>query len=180
MEDPPDDAYGRVTNPQRFAPLIPATNQLISDLERQFEVTVTRGPAAPWKSSTVQVIETVQITPVRPDQAPLAITFTSFPGLSLHAGAWKDIALPACGCDACDEDAEGELRDLAKYSEALTSGEFCERITGRIQPVLTHSWKGKAWSSSGTVTLSRSRAAKLRAQTVQPPDSGQWRPWTRR
>lgn len=179
MEDPPEDAYGRVTNPQRFAPLIPAANDLISELERRFDVTVTRGPATPWKSD-IKALESVWITPVRPDQAPLTVTFTSFPGLSLHAGAWQDIALPACGCDACDEGAEEELRNLAKYSEALTSGELCERIIGRIQPVLTYSWKGKTLGRSGTGTLSRSRAAKLRAQKIQPPDDGQWRAWTRR
>ncbi|MFV9460193.1 DUF6226 family protein [Rhodococcus sp. NM-2] len=66
--------------------------------------------------------ELVTITPAQRDQAPLTITFTSFPGLYLRAGAWQDFALPACGCDACEEDAEYVLRELAEYAEALTAG----------------------------------------------------------
>lgn len=45
VEDPPAEAYGRVTNPERFAPLIPAAEDLITNLEHRFEVTVTHGPA---------------------------------------------------------------------------------------------------------------------------------------
>ncbi|WP_241961776.1 DUF6226 family protein [Rhodococcus opacus] len=37
MEDPPEDAYGRVTNPERFASLIPAAEALIADLGRRFD-----------------------------------------------------------------------------------------------------------------------------------------------
>ncbi|EID77478.1 DUF6226 family protein [Rhodococcus opacus] len=150
VEDPPAEAYGRVTNPERFAPLLPAAEDLIADLERRFDVSVARGPAPPSESATVELVELVEITPIRVDQAPLAITFTSFPGLYLDAGAWAHIALPACGCDACDESAEDVLRELAEYSEALTAGQLSERITGRFRPILEHSWDGEGWVRSGT------------------------------
>ena len=178
MDDPPEEAYGRVTNPERFAPLIPAAEELISDLARRFDVTISRGPAAPSKSKTVAMLETVRITPVRRDQAPLTITFTSFPGLYLDVGAWQHIALPACGCDACDEDAEDALREMAEYKEALTAGQLSERITGKLRPVLEHSWDGNGWGRSGKTPLSGERAAELRARPVQPPADGRWRPWS--
>ncbi|TQC48026.1 hypothetical protein EEB14_17470 [Rhodococcus sp. WS4] len=176
MEDPPAEAYGRVTNPDRFAPLIPAAEDLITDLKRRFEVTVSRGPAPTSKSRTV--VELVEITPIRVDQAPLAITFTSFPGLYLDAGAWEHISLPACGCDACEEDAEDVLRELAEYSEALTGGQLSERITGRFRPILEHSWDGDGWCRSGKMRLSAARAAELRAELLRPPPDGRWRPWS--
>ncbi|MBJ8342516.1 hypothetical protein JGU71_26860 [Antrihabitans sp. YC3-6] len=178
--DPPEEAYGRVTNPQRFAPLVPAATTLAADLERRYDVTVSRGPAKQWSSSTVIPLETIRIRPVRPDQAPLTITVTSFPGLYLTVGAWQHIALPSCGCDACDEDADDGLRELERYVEALTSGQLSERITGTVQLRLEHSWKAEAWSRSGRGVLSRSRAMELRAKPVQPPPDGQWRPWTPR
>ncbi|WP_370180616.1 DUF6226 family protein [Rhodococcus wratislaviensis] len=40
MADPPEDAYRRVTNPERFASLIPAAEVLIADLGRRFDVAV--------------------------------------------------------------------------------------------------------------------------------------------
>lgn len=180
LEDPPEEAYGRVTNPERFAPLIPAAEDLVADLEHRFDVIVTRSAAPPSKSRTVEMMELVRITPVSAAQAPLTITFTSFPGLYLDAGAWVHIALPACGCDACDEDAENGVRALAEYSEALIAGKLSERITGRFRPILEHAWEGDSWSRSCRATLPASRAAELRAKPVQPPPDGRWRPWSPR
>ncbi|WAM16217.1 DUF6226 family protein [Rhodococcus sp. JS3073] len=180
MEDPPEDAYGRVTNPERFASLIPAAEVLIADLGRRFDVVVDRGPAPPSRSRTVATLELVTITPVQRDQAPLTITFTSFPGLYLRAGAWQDFALPACGCDACEEDAEDVLRELAEYAEALTAGRLSERITGRHRAVLEFSWEGDDWRRHGTTTLSAADVKELRARPVQPPADGHWWPWSPR
>ncbi len=180
LEDPQEEAYGRVTNPERFAPLIPAAENLVIDLERRFDVIVTRDTAPASKSGTIAMLELVRITPVSRDQAPLAITFTSFPGLHLDAGAWIHIALPACGCDACDDDAEQGVRELAEYSAALIAGKLSERITGRFRPVLEHTWEGGDWKRSGRMPLATSRAAKLRARPVQPPPDGHWRPWSLR
>ncbi|MGG7100718.1 DUF6226 family protein [Rhodococcus sp. 24CO] len=178
MDDPPEEAYGRVTNPERFTPLIPAAEELISDLARRFDVTIARDPASPSKSKTIATLESVRITPVHPDQAPLTITFTSFPGLYLDVGAWQHIALPSCGCDACGEDAEDAIRELAEYKEALTAGQLSERITGNLRPMLEHSWKGNGWGRSGNTPLSKERAAELRAGPVQPPADGRWKPWS--
>ena len=83
------------------------------------------------------------------------------PGLYLRAGAWQDFALPACGCDACEEDAEYVLRELAEYAEALTAG-------------------GDGWSRHGTTTLSVADVTELRARPVQPPADGHWRRWSPR
>lgn len=178
VEEPPEEAYERVTNPERFAPLIPAAEKLIADLERRFDVTVTRAPAAPWESSTVVPGESVRIVPTRADQAPLTITFTSLPGLYLEAGAWQRISLPACACDGCAEKVADVLRELAEYTDALTAGRLSERITGTVRPVLEHSWEGDGWGRSGKTPVRRSRAAELRAEALQPPADGRWRRWS--
>ncbi|SNT00503.1 hypothetical protein SAMN05421642_10838 [Rhodococcoides kyotonense] len=171
VEDPPEEAYGRVTNPERFAPLVPAAEELIADLQRRFDVTVTLGPGA-----TDRELRTMKVTPTQPDQAPLTITVTSFPGVYVAAGAWQQIALPACGCDACDEDADDAVQVLHEYCTAVVEGQLFERITGRR--ILEHTWKGADWSRSGKRPLSRQRAAALRSKAVQPPSGGHWRPWS--
>lgn len=180
MEDPPEDAYGRVTNPERFAPLIPAAEDLIVDLERRFIVTVSRGSAPPTKSQTVATLEQVKIVPAHADQATLALTLTSFPGLYLRAGAWTEVALPHCGCDACAETAEQLREELIECAEATAAGHLRERITGRFDPVFEHAWEGDGWGRSDKSWISASEAAQLRAQPVQPPVDGRWRPWSPR
>lgn len=179
MEDPPEEAYGRVSNPQRFAPLLPAADTLVADLVERFEVTVTRGPATPRPASAIQPIDSIRITPPYPDQAPLTITTTSFPGLYLEVGAWQHIALPACGCDACDEQVDDAVEDLIKYCTAAAEGRLYEHVDG-LRGVLEHAWDGDGWSSRGTRTLSPHHVSELRAGAVQPPADGHWRPWPRK
>lgn len=139
-----------------------AADKLVADLVRRFDVTVTRGPAVPWPASGVQPIESIRIAPPDSDQAPLTITTTSFPGLYLNVGAWQHIALPACGCDACDEQIDSAVDDLVKYCTALAEGKLTERIN-IFRRVLEHSWDGDCWSRSGTLALSPKRASELRA-----------------
>ncbi|AOD24694.1 hypothetical protein IM25_23805 (plasmid) [Rhodococcus sp. p52] len=176
MEDPPDQAYGRMSNPQRFAPLLLAADTLVADLAERFEVTATRGPATLRPASAIQPIESIRITAPHPDQAPLTITTTSFPGLYLDIGAWQHIALPACGCDACDEQVDDAVEDLIKYCTAAAEGRLSEHLDD-VHGVLEHAWDGDGWSSRGTRTLSFHRMSELRAGTVQPPPDGHWRPW---
>ncbi len=38
IEGPPDEAYSRVTNPERFQPLHAAATELLDRLEREFAV----------------------------------------------------------------------------------------------------------------------------------------------
>ena len=180
MEDPPDEAYERVTNPERFAPLVPAAENLVADLERRFEVIVTRGSAVGWLSSDVQPVESIWITPRLADQAPLTITTTSLPGLYLDVGAWQHIAFPGCACDACDEHVEDAVRELEMYCTALAEGRLSERVVGGLRPRLEHVWGGENWSSSGKLFVSRRRAAELRGTDVQPPEDGHWRSWSTR
>lgn len=176
MEDPPETVYGRVRTPQRFAPLIPAADTLVADLAERFEVMVTRGRATARPVSKVQPIETIWVTPPHADQASLTITITSFPGLYLDVGAWQHLALPACGCDVCDEQVHDVVEDLVKYCTAVAEGRFSERIDV-LRRVLEHAWDGDGWSSRGTRTLSERRMSTLRAGAVQPPPDGHWRPW---
>lgn len=61
VDDIPEAAYGRVTNPQRFEPLIAAGRALVADLERRFEVTVTHSvPPQATESTAVTVVDIVQ------------------------------------------------------------------------------------------------------------------------
>ena len=160
-----------VSNPQRFAPLTLAADALVANLAERFEVTVTRAPATPRPVSKVQPIETIRITPLQADQAPLTITTTSFPGLYLDVGAWQHLALPGCG-------REEQVHDRGSGQLLHGGGRGPAFRTYRCSPwSAEHTWDGDGWSSRGTRTLARRRVSTLRAGAVQPPPDGHWRPW---
>jgi hypothetical protein len=86
---PPDeDAYERVTNPERFIPLHPAAEAIVARLESRYEVeridlddVVEDG-----------VVRQVQLLPSA--GAPLTIRWTTFPGLHVRYGRWHDESFP--------------------------------------------------------------------------------------
>ncbi|MET0199122.1 hypothetical protein CH289_05990 [Rhodococcus sp. RS1C4] len=158
-----DEAYGRVTNPERFAPLVTAAKEFADDVATRFDVDVTRVAG----DAGSQVVEAVHFVPAQDDQAPLIVSFTSFPGVLLDVGASQRIALPACGCDACEEDVENLIGHLNRYLSALVSGQFYERI---VDSMVEHVWEGGNWRNSGRGPIPELRVAM--------PEDGRWKRWS--
>ena len=117
--EPEPDAYGRVTDPGRYQILHVTAERLLDDLARDFAVSRREGLASDPSRSTGQV-RMVELDPARPGVGRLRITFTSFPGLMVKLGQEREKALPACGCDACDEDPQELVEDLHNKVESLT------------------------------------------------------------
>ena len=78
--------------------------------------------------------------PRKATAAPLIVAFSAFPGLHIRFGHWCMIAFPSCGCDACNENAEGEIERLTSHINDVTAGRFREDIS--IHP------NGDAWRES--------------------------------
>ena len=70
----------------------------------------------------------VKLTPVDPNAAPIVMAFTAFTGLRVRFGRWYVEPFPDCGCDACDESAEGEIERLSEMVDDVTAGRFREAI----------------------------------------------------
>ncbi len=157
MERGDGSAYGRVTNPERYAPLHRAAAVVIAELQRAFDVTVVEvepeqgdvGPA---------VISAWRLTPSN-EGAPVTVTLTQFPGLYVRFGEWHEEAFPTCGCDACDE-LPGELaEDLRDKLWSVARGQFHET---------EHSYSftfphGSHWGSSKSPRWRRQRAREYPA-----------------
>jgi hypothetical protein len=110
---PVDDPHRPVTNPERFQMLHDGAHRLLDELERGY--VVTRGApdsGDPRGGYTGGVLEVVKLTPERPDQGALTVTFTGFPGLDVHFGWWHHELYPRCGCDVCDDDPSQLLEEL--------------------------------------------------------------------
>src|SRR4030095_14555690 len=85
-----------------------------------------------------------------PQAAPLAMAFTTFPGLTVRVGRWHRDAFPSCGCDACEETADGEAARLPHMVGAVTGGRFREALW---VPLVGEAWQeAEFWSPGGRHT----------------------------
>ena len=125
-DQPPDEAYGRVTNPERFEPLHSAILEMISKMEETFDVVRVEGYGLDEELEGKRDIvrPTVQLTPVNSTAAPITVTFSDFPGLFVRFGRWVTEPFPSCGCDACDESAANEIERLTELVDIVTAGGF--------------------------------------------------------
>lgn len=143
-EGPPEEAYSRVTNPERFRPLHGAALGLVERLRAEFDVEVEKGYDLPLPKIERRELDlpSVSLTPREPACAQIFIAFTDFPGIIIRLGKWKEDLFPNCGCDACDEDADEQIERMIEIFELVTGGGFLEAI--RIPRFLGDGWVGSA------------------------------------
>ncbi|TAL23202.1 MAG: hypothetical protein EPN99_04715 [Frankiales bacterium] len=121
-----DSAYGRVTNPERYAPLHRAAAVVIAELQRAFDVSVVEVESEPKQRDIGLTLTSAwRLTPSN-GGAPVTVTLTTFPGLYVRFGEWHEEAFPACGCDACDEQPGELAEDLREKLWAVARGQFHE------------------------------------------------------
>ena len=161
-EGPPDEAYSRVTNPERFLPLHQAALRLIRHLVSDYDVEMTEG----YDLSVLGIGKnrlarpSIMLSPGDSACAPVTVAFTDFPGISVRFGQWQEDGFPSCGCDACDEDADGEIARMTSVFESITVGGLLEAI--RIPRFLGDGWLGSALSGPKIPMTESQRAAELR------------------
>jgi hypothetical protein len=167
---PPSDAYGRVTDPERYRVLHGAARDLLDELPHDYSLDVLTGPSLDEDLARgVQIEETIRLQPESSGGAPLTIVLTTFPGLIVRYGEWHVEAYPACGCDACDEDP-AEL--IGRFRERVATV-----VTEGLTESLTHGWRRSVLAVE---------VGGARSETVRPRQKGDtgrkrgvrsWPPW---
>jgi len=181
--EPLPEAYGRVSNPERYRVLHRWGHELLDRLTADFAVDradVTGQEPSPFGDAAAPA---VRLVPRDAAAGPLTVVFTGFPGLAVRCGRWHQLVFPSCGCDACAEDP-GELREkLEEHVGALVSGNLAERL----------SQQGDWWLveydipgiASGSSKVRRAEAARGSGWFAAPFQSGSpgavhWSAWPRR
>lgn len=171
IDRPDEDAYGRVTNPERFQEVVDAAVALIGKLVEEFDVVQTPGSSAidfpNWPDAPA---ETIRLVPR--EGTPLAFLITDFPGVGIRFGEWETKAFPTCGCDACHEQPSEVAQKMSDLVEAAVGGSCVEELTKRK---LLRSFAG----SLGTAS-SKSRLERGEWRRLGQPGVHKWPPWTRR
>ncbi len=178
-EGPPQEAYSRVTDAERFRPLHVATEALLVELCVLFEVERVDGHDLDEEQALRGVARpSTRLVPRDAGAAPLVVTFTTFPGVRVRAGHWCTDAFPTCGCDACDETADGEAARLRRMVDAVVAGRFREEVS---VPLIGDGWQSwQLWWVDGRRASGRSRIGRRRARAMLAAAGHRsiaWAPW---
>ena len=170
IEGAPKEAYSRVTNPERFLPLHGAATELLDRLEREFAVERLEGPDADDELGKKSLARpAIRLTPHDPQAAPIVVAFSEFPGLHVRFGSWRTEPFPGCGCDACDETADGSMEEMTELVEAVVAGGFREAM--RVPLLLGPCWRESEFRFNDDYGRVR-RSAKPHLALPRPRDDG--------
>ena len=148
-DGPPEEACSRVTNPERFMPLHDTALEILAALEQRFDVERVEGYGLDEELAIRALVRpTIALRPIDPEAAPITVAFTDFPGLSVRFGKWSTEWFPVCGCDACAEDAEGEIERLTERVDCVAAGGFRETVV--YSPTW---WKPGRWLGAKPETV---------------------------
>jgi uncharacterized protein DUF6226 len=171
------EGYPRATRAGRFAVLHDTAERLIDKLDETY--TVERRETKESLNADGPLVRTVWVVPHCPAAAPLAVMFTDFPSIVLRLGRFYRRSMPACGCDACDEDAGALAADLRVQVTALVEGGLWERV----RRGLIGSWSetllvGPDFRVTQQMPLETAVARAARRDGFAA--AVQWAPWPRR
>lgn len=136
----PDEAYSRVTNPERWYILAARTDAWLDALATTGLATVERDATITWRSPPTGpiVARSDRASPVAPGAIPFVIGHSRLGGLDdvgvvLAVGAPADVVqwFPDCGCDACDAGSQNELEHLDEHIVSIVTGTFRRLSSGR-------------------------------------------------
>ena len=178
-EGPPDDAYSRVTEPERFAPLHGWALEVVARLQTEYEVTLYKDGVTDADLERSPLSRSLmKLTTTQDSSAPITIAFTDFPGLGVRMGRWFTDYFPSCGCDACDEMPEDEFERFTELLSDVVAGRFRESLyldsrgQGRSGREL---WCGEHRRRSGGSLVPRDKALQILGGETEI--ALEWTPW---
>jgi hypothetical protein len=179
VDGPSDDAYSRTSHLERFAPLHDVARALVAHLVETYEVEVEPVDRVGRPDAVAQpVVEGWRLTPA-PGQAVVTIGLTDFPGVMVETGLLGSAGVPHCGCDACDESAEGSADSFEQTVFDAVLGPFREwsrPSRDRSGGWVTGSETGSGWGEAQLELANVERDTLERAAGLP----ARWEPWTRR
>ncbi|GAA3605921.1 DUF6226 family protein [Agrococcus terreus] len=115
---PPDDAYSRVTHPERYAQLHEVADALLAHLLATYECEAVEDRELRAEDRELRAV----VVRAAPGTWPLRLSWTAFPGALAEVGDDVPAGGPICGCDACDETLERAVDALVVPVLDLAAG----------------------------------------------------------
>lgn len=173
-DGPPEEAYSRVTHPERFAPLLLVVDALLEYLVVNYVTAVDR--------STLP--DGTQRIALHPSTGAAVTITTTAESARIDAGALFRERMPDCTCDACDETAESEADRLEETLLSIAGGGLRELFPlgsrcWALRQLRTADGGGHASSGAPDPDLAPEQLAGIE-QTLSGLDDGWWPAWTLR
>lgn len=162
---PPEHAYSRVTQPERYAPLHGVADALVAHLVAVYDCAASEDATEEHELRAVRVRSVAGTAEIR-------IAWTDFPGVRARLGSAVEAGAPVCGCDACDEPLAETASELCDHVLATVEGQLRESFSPGRRSESANFPNSSSWTRS-----SRSRQ-ELRALAGRTPE--RWAPWPRR
>jgi hypothetical protein len=170
-EQPGHEAYGRVTNPERYQIVVDSARDRIAVLVKAYQVESEAGaPEVDFPDLAGDSAPVVRLQPA--DGAPIAFMFTDFPGVVVKVGEWGVRAFPACGCDACDEPPIEVAERLKDFVDAAIEGSYEEQLT---KQTLTYRYPSRRGALASEARLERGEWKQFGT-----PSTHSWSGWPTR
>ena len=129
-EGPPPEAYSRVTDPGKYAALHEIAYDVVAEFEHRYDVvradTTELSDRAP--DGITRPVAVLTLTPPDPGASAVAVVMDPFPGLIVRSGRSRQVHVPSCGCDACDETVEDCTAQLREHLTDIAEYGFSERL----------------------------------------------------
>ena len=179
VEGPPDDAYSRVTEPERFRPLHDWALETVARLQTEYEANLDEGAGMDAELERSPLSRaTLRLTPLQDSCAPITIVFTDLPGLAVRAGRWFTEPFPSCGCDTCDEMPDDAFEGFTRLLSAVVAGNFRESLY--LQPEGDGWCTREFWSADDFRRSGKSRVLRDEASQILNGEAEivlEWMPW---
>ena len=176
--EPPEEAYSRVTEPERFQPLHPWALELLAQLVADFEVECAEWDGPDGELERTQLARPlVRLTPEGANRAPIVVAFTASPGLAVRFGRWHVEMFPDCACDACDLMPEDAFEEFMELVDVVVLGRFREAL--HLTPE-GHGWQESEFRSVRYRRSGKSRVEYSEAVSMLGGESSltiEWMPW---
>jgi hypothetical protein len=181
--------------PERFRPVHAHALQLLARLESTYDVmrseAFASSPGVFYPPSALEELRAsfalppVLLTPRLPEAAPLAVAFTTPPGLIVHCGHWHEATFGAAFCSGEDSwtTAESEAERLDDLVGKVVDGLFAEAVrlplvgAARLSVTFGDGTPRVGLNGEGWMTIPRAHA---RALIGKGPRAVRWRPWPRK
>ena len=167
---PEDDAYSRVTRPDRYQMVVDAAHATMDRLQATHEVERSDGELGDLDPERWPRAVVTRLDPS--EGAPIVLGMTDFPGVIVRAGNWFVEGFPTCGCDACDEQPLDVVEALEEVVEGVIGGQFTE--------VLTKASVSFSFTAERGGTQVERKLERGEWKSLGTPGTHEWLPWPKR
>ncbi|WP_435300645.1 DUF6226 family protein [Timonella sp. A28] len=149
----PQNSYFQESHAERFAPLHPIAEALLTYLSDTYDVEIVEGEkaVAEFVQPAKDFLRAVSVRPRDASSVSLTFVFTAGPAVIVQIGSLNTFYYPSCSCDGCDSTWYEEAEELEALVHAVVHGNYCETFKGSHSLQVEYAYSHPNGNVSGPV-----------------------------